>query len=307
MVDRHKEAEKLYQEAVKLTTPSLLSFRMRGEWERATPLWERAAMLFKQCGDVNRAKDCYEHAATGQERQKSGWHAAKNMEKAGEAAKELGMWADVEAHYSRAAQLYAEEGRPSAAAEAAARGARALEERQPEMSQEMYRKAVEWLEDAGKDAMAGDIFRQAVAQLVRAGKWADAVGMLLRFAVACDGMGARNSECKAYLGAVVVWLHAGKANNAWATYQDALGVDNFMSSDEAFAADALFDAYRSGDPAAIQAAVKRSAVFSNLDNQVARLARKLPQGDLAVQAVQLGGSGGGAGVAIDEEGEEDLT
>lgn len=41
--------------------------------------------------------------------------------------------------------------------------------------------------------------------------------------------------------------------------------------------------------------------------QVARLARKLPQGDLAVQAVQLGGSGGGAGVAIDEEGEEDLT
>ena len=47
MVDRHKEAEKLYQEAVKLTTPSLLSFRMRGEWERATPLWERAAMLFK--------------------------------------------------------------------------------------------------------------------------------------------------------------------------------------------------------------------------------------------------------------------
>ncbi|EFN55347.1 hypothetical protein CHLNCDRAFT_134361 [Chlorella variabilis] len=286
MVDRHKEAEKLYQEAVKLTTPSLLSFRMRGEWERATPLWERAAMLFKQCGDVNRAKDCYEHAATGQERQKSGWHAAKNMEKAGEAAKELGMWADVEAHYSRAAQLYAEEGRPSAAAEAAARGARALEERQPEMSQEMYRKAVEWLEDAGKDAMAGDIFRQAVAQLVRAGKWADAVGMLLRFAVACDGMGARNSECKAYLGAVV----------------DALGVDNFMSSDEAFAADALFDAYRRqgqrqqerGDPAAIQAAV-------------ARLARKLPQGDLAVQAVQLGGSGGGAGVAIDEEGEEDLT
>lgn len=141
---------------------------------------------------------------------------------------------------------------------------------------------------------------------MRAGKWADAVGMLLRFAVACDGMGARNSECKAYLGAVVVWLHAGKANNAWATYQasrrgegggwawrmplagwlagrvassatlsirgclaaqpaclpspaqvahsrfacpppveqDALGVDNFMSSDEAFAADALFDAYR---------------------------------------------------------------
>lgn len=29
------------------------------------------------------AKQCLEKAATGQERQKSGWHAAKNMEKAG--------------------------------------------------------------------------------------------------------------------------------------------------------------------------------------------------------------------------------
>jgi hypothetical protein len=50
-MDKRGEAEKLYKEAVKLTTPSLLSMRMRGEWERATPLFERAAMLFK-------ASDC---------------------------------------------------------------------------------------------------------------------------------------------------------------------------------------------------------------------------------------------------------
>ncbi len=61
--------------------------------------------------------------------------------------------------------------------------------------------------------------RQAVAQLVRSEKWADAVSMLLRFAASCDASGARNSQCKAYLGAVVVWLHAGKANDAWVTYQ----------------------------------------------------------------------------------------
>lgn len=43
--------------------------------------------------------------------------------------------------------------------------------------------------------------------------------------------------------------------------------------------------------------------------QVARLARKLPQGDLRQMAVQLGGSavGGGAAVPVDEAGEEDLT
>lgn len=61
--------------------------------------------------------------------------------------------------------------------------------------------------------------RQAIAQLVRTEKWADAVSMLLRFAASCDGAGARNSQCKAYLGAVVVWLYAGKAHDAWVTYQ----------------------------------------------------------------------------------------
>jgi len=145
----------------------------------------------------------------------------------------------------------------------------------------MYRRAVEWLEDAGKDALAGDVFRcavlegrawdgmgrsggqhacrstaaslygtnlppfycvaaqttglnlhrrrwlplpappcrQAVAQLLRAENWSEAVSMLLRFAASCDASGARNSQCKAYLGAVVVWLYAGKANDAWLTYQ----------------------------------------------------------------------------------------
>jgi hypothetical protein len=47
MGDRLREAEKLCKEATKLTTPSLLSFRLKGEWEQATPLWERAAMLFR--------------------------------------------------------------------------------------------------------------------------------------------------------------------------------------------------------------------------------------------------------------------
>lgn len=46
-MDRSKEADKLYKEAVKLTTPSLLRLRLAGEWEQATPMFERAGMLFK--------------------------------------------------------------------------------------------------------------------------------------------------------------------------------------------------------------------------------------------------------------------
>lgn len=63
----------------------------------------------------------------------------------------------------------------------------------------------------------------------------------------------------------------------------------------------------SGDAEAIAGTVKRSAVFANLDNQVARLARKLPAGgDLGAMAAALGG-GGAAALPLNEAGEEDLT
>lgn len=113
-------------------SPALLLRRCRRRLLTPTPPHPLRPLL-QQTGNLACAKECYERAATGQERQKSGWHAAKALEKAGEVAKELGLWDDVEAHYTRAAELFAEEGRPQAAAEAAARGARALEERRPEV------------------------------------------------------------------------------------------------------------------------------------------------------------------------------
>lgn len=45
------------------------------------------------------------------------------------------------------------------------------------------------------------------------------MNMLMRFALACDASQATSSQCKAYLGAVVVGLYAGNATEAWATYQ----------------------------------------------------------------------------------------
>ncbi len=60
--------------------------------------------------------------------------------------------------------------------------------------------------------------RRAGAML-RMGRDADAVHLLLRWAAAADAAGLRSSQAKAYLGAVVVWLHAGDAAQADAVFQ----------------------------------------------------------------------------------------
>lgn len=45
MADRLAEASKLVKDASKLTTPGLLRWSL--DWEQATPMFERAGMLFK--------------------------------------------------------------------------------------------------------------------------------------------------------------------------------------------------------------------------------------------------------------------
>ena len=41
------EAEKLASKARKLSSPAVLSLRFTADWEKATPLFEKAAGLFK--------------------------------------------------------------------------------------------------------------------------------------------------------------------------------------------------------------------------------------------------------------------
>lgn len=60
------------------------------------------------------------------------------------------------------------------------------------------------------------------ALYIRRQKYSEAVGMLLKFAAACDASQAIASQCKCYLGAITVWLYACDGKQAWAVYQVSL-------------------------------------------------------------------------------------
>ena len=106
---------------------------------------------------------------------------------------------------------------------------------------------------------------------------------------------------------MVIWLHAGDAAAAWQTYQDSLAVSEFSASEEAMAAEELLQAYRSGEEQAVVGVVKKRMCFSHLEAVIARLAVKLPRGDLAAMAGQLGAVAGRSMMLEEEVEEEDLT
>nr|CAB3488290.1 unnamed protein product [Digitaria exilis] len=291
------DPDKLMTKADKLTK---LSFtRWNADWKSATSLYEQAAIAYRFRKDNEKAKDAFEKASKGQEMISSPWDAAKHMESAAALAKELGRWNEVSDFYRRASELYRECGRLQPASDALAKGASALEEKSPEEAIKMYDEACSVLEEDGKEQMAFDLYRAAAALYIKMEKYSDAAAFFLRLGSAADKCNAINSQCKAYLSAIIIYLYAHDFQQAQKCYNDCSEVQAFLSSDQNRCAMKLLSAYEEGDAEEIKR-IGQSSAFNHLDHVVIRLARKLPTGD--VQAIKKAADDGEE--SLDED---DLT
>ncbi|KAL9257024.1 Gamma-soluble NSF attachment protein-like protein [Drosera capensis] len=272
------DPEKLILKADKLTT---LGFtRWKADWRKATPMYEQAALGFRNAKNHEKAKLAFEKASQGQEMLSSPWDAAKHMESAAALAKVIGNWREVADFYRKASELYNECGRSQPASDALARGARALEETLPGEAIQLYTDACTILEEDGKEQMAFDLYRAITIINIKLQKYDAAASFLLRLGLAADKSNARHSQCKAYLGAVVVYLYAHDLKQAEKCFNDCSQTDAFMGSDQYRCASKLLAAYSEGDAEEIKR-ISQSSTISHLDTMVIRLARQLPTGDLS--------------------------
>ncbi|XP_038974185.1 gamma-soluble NSF attachment protein-like isoform X2 [Phoenix dactylifera] len=273
----NSDPDKLMIKGDKLTK---LSFtRWSADWKTATSLYEQAAIAYRFRKDNEKAKAAFEKASKGQEIISSPWDAAKHMESAAALAKELGHWNEVSDHYRRASELYIECGRSQPASDAVAKAASALEEVVPDEAVRLYTDACVILEEDGKEHMAFDLYRAVTSIHVKLGRYTDAATVLLRWGVAADKCNAVNSQCKAYLSAIIVYLYAHDFQQAQKCYNDCSQIETFLNSDQNRCASKLLSAYEEGDTEEIKR-VAKSSTISNLDHVIIRLARKLPTGDL---------------------------
>ncbi|KAJ6802106.1 gamma-soluble NSF attachment protein [Iris pallida] len=277
------DPDKLMIKADKLTK---LSFtRWNADWKTATVLYEQAAINYRAIRDNEKAKTAFEKASKGQEMISSPWDAAKHMESAGALAKELGRWAEVSDHFRKASELYNECGRSQPASDALAKGARALEDADPEEAVRLYTEACLILEEDGKDQMAFDLYRAGTSIYIKLEKYVDAATFMLRLGLAADKCNAVNSQCKAYLSAIIIYLYAHDFNQAQKCYNDCSQIAVFLNSDQSRCASKLLSAYEEGDAEEIKR-VAKSSTISNLDHVIIKLARKLPTGDLKDIAIE---------------------
>jgi tetratricopeptide (TPR) repeat protein len=247
----------------------------------------------------DKAKLCYEKAATGQERLSSPWTAGKHMESAGQLAKELGLIDEAIDSYRRASELILHCGKVQPSADVLSRGARAVEDERSEIAVRMYLDACAMLEEDGREQMAFDNYRAAVNLYVKLNRFKDAAAVLVRWGQSADKCHATQSQCKAYLSAVIVHLYDEDLKQAQQCYNDCSQVNAFSRSDQGETAEKLLSAYCEGNPDEIRHVVSSSHIITHLDHTIVRLAKQLPKGDVKATSVVEPGD--------DELNEEDLT
>ncbi|XP_022739159.1 gamma-soluble NSF attachment protein-like [Durio zibethinus] len=162
-----------------------------------------------------------------------------------------------------------------------------LEDALPDDAIQLYTDACAILEDDGKEQMAFDLYRAATSIYVRLEKYTDAATFLLRLDLAADKCNAKNSQFKAYLSAIIVYLYAHDLKQAEKCYNDCSQIDAFLRSDENRCASKLLSACTEGDVEEIKR-VAQSSTISNLDNVIIKLARKLPTGDVGAFKTDAG-------------------
>ncbi|KAL4393925.1 hypothetical protein AHAS_Ahas02G0100700 [Arachis hypogaea] len=156
----------------------------------------------------------------------------------------------------------------------------ALEETMPEEAIQLYTDVITILEEDGGGQMAFDLYRSATAVYIKLEKYLDAAPLQLKFGLAASKCNATNSQCKAYLSAIIIYLYTNDYKQEEMCYNDCSQIDAFCKSDQNRCASNLLAAYSDGDIEEIKR-IAQSSSISNLDHSMIRLARKLPTGDVS--------------------------
>uniref|UniRef100_A0A2N9HW23 Gamma-soluble NSF attachment protein n=1 Tax=Fagus sylvatica TaxID=28930 RepID=A0A2N9HW23_FAGSY len=215
--------------------------------------------------DYEKAKSAFERASQGQGVLSSPWDAAKHMESAAALAKELSNWTEVADFYRKACELYIVCGRTQLASDALAKAARARTEFGEAEICDCEIEAGSILEEDEKEQMAFDLYRAETCVYIKLEKYTDAATFLLRWGLATDNCNAINSQCEAYLSAIIVYLYAHDFKQAEKCYNDCAQIDVFLGNDHGHCASKLLSAYSEGNIEEIKR-VAQSSTISNLDH-----------------------------------------
>ena len=216
-----KEGEAAMAAGAKCKKTSLLG-RWKPDWEAAAAEYERAATCFKVGKAYARAIDAYVGASEAHTQvEGQNYMAAKHLESAGFLARDLKEAAKAAQLYEQAAKFHEADGRRDNAAEAYCKAARVLEGADDARAAALLEEACALPDDedeVGKLAAFVEVFKTAVALLLRTGQPGAAAPLLRQQAALHARLQQPHAVARCELSAVVALLAADDFQSAREPY-----------------------------------------------------------------------------------------
>lgn len=285
---KRKEADENLKQAEKYLTKTML--RWNPDYLAAAPHLEKAADAYRAAGDLDTAKRVFTQAAGVQIKNKSSFRAAQNYEHVAKiavqqirdarasGADKLALLREVERAYDAASGHYGDMGELGKAADALLKAAAACEDNgASDISalSALYTRACSLMEAQDKPHFAVEPFRKTLSFLVKHERLSDARAVLGRLVTIFQQIDQPQNVYKLYLSELILLLaNGGDVAAADQAYMRQLQDDAYLKSDECALADDLVRAYKLGNEELLQTTIRKQGM-SFLDNQIARLARKL--------------------------------
>lgn len=294
-----KAAHTLLQKGVRATKTGL--FQWKPDWHTAASAFDQASSQYRRLGEDAFLVDALLLGADAYEELSSFNTAARLLGEAITVLCKKGFKDDrqhqIASYAERAAHLYRANGQVDKAAQTLVSAAKTAGrvENHIATALQFYKQACDMYVEESRELLSVDTFKEAVSFCVRQKRLAEAIEFLKKASDVLDGLDRAPNRNKCYLGILVLLLELGQRDKAEAVV-DTFNA-SFATSDDYEAFLALLRAIDSQDDDAFVAAKKHPS-FKYMDNQIARVVKKL--------AIDRGQAGASADT-VGEEEEVDLT
>jgi len=275
-----KEGEKFVAEARKSESTGL--FKRKPDWEAATNAWRNAVKQYQLAGEAAKFKylDTLKYSAKAHENLDGGYHtAATNWEKAGQLLTEFKESSEAAYCYKNASKDYLLNNNPDSAGKMLMKAAQAMSDTDKDASVQLLNDACSIFEDEDRAKLSNDTFKKAISLTLKMTRFTDTIALLKRQNKIYLDLGTFDHDLyRNLLTIVVIYFSMDKYGTAEEEFKTWDGFSNWARSEEYDAADAMIQAWRQRSSEEFNAVKKRN-VFNYLDNEVAKLMRKLELDD----------------------------
>jgi len=269
---RNADGDNLMKEGDKLITKTL--FRWKPDWDTAGPIFERAGNAYKNAQNHYGSKEAFKKAAKCFIQSELEFLAAKSLESAGLMAKEMKEDDEAIQLMEESVTHYRVTGNGDKAAELLIKSARWLEASDPDKALEFCKNSIEVFEVDEKDQFSGNAYKYAIGLALKQGKIDQGLRFISKQADIHGKLNHESDEFKSWLSILILHLSRDDYAAAEKAFQDYAITSGFVTSSEGRAAAELMDAYEKRNNEALKKCVAKQ-VFTFLDNEVAKIAKKL--------------------------------